>query len=172
MQIEPLLKFIDKINEWAGRIVSYAVLYMVFTFCYEVVMRYVVNSPTIWVLEINQYVLCGYVALTGGYTMLHNSHVNVEIVYDKFSPRRKAWVSIMTSFCFFAVTITLLWKSGIMALDAWEVSETSYSLLAAPLFPAKVCIPIGAFLLLLQGIAKLIRDILFLAKGAKPAPHA
>ena len=172
MQIENFLKYIDKLNEWVGRIVSYAVLFMVFTLCYEVFFRYVLNLPTIWVLEINQYVLCAYVALTGGYVMLYNSHVNVEILYEKFSPRTKAFINVLTSVFFFTVVIALLWKSSIMALEAWETSEESYSMLAAPLFPAKVTVPIGAFLMLLQGIAKLIRDIRTLVQGSAPSPHA
>lgn len=172
MQIENFLKYIDKLNEWVGRIVSYAVLFMVFTLCYEVFFRYVLNLPTIWVLEINQYVLCAYVALTGGYVFLYNSHVNVEILYERFSPRTKALVNVITSVFFFAVVITLIWKGGTMALEAWETSEESYSMLAAPLFPAKVTVPIGAFLLLLQGTAKLIRDIRTLVQGTTPSPHA
>jgi TRAP-type mannitol/chloroaromatic compound transport system permease small subunit len=172
MQIEKFLKYIDKLNEWVGRIVSYAVLFMVFTLCYEVFFRYVLNLPTIWVLEINQYVLCAYVALTGGYVLLYNSHVNVEILYERFSPKTKALVNVITSVFFFAVVITLLWKGGIMALEAWEISEESYSMLAAPLFPAKVTVPIGAFLMLLQGTAKLIRDIRTLVQGPAPSPHA
>jgi TRAP-type mannitol/chloroaromatic compound transport system permease small subunit len=172
MQIENFLKYIDKLNEWVGRIVSYAVLFMVFTLTYEVFFRYVLNLPTIWVLEINQYVLCAYVALSGGYIMLHNSHVNVEILYEKFSPRTKALVNVLTSVFFFTVVIALLWKSSTMALEAWETSEESYSMLAAPLFPAKVTVPIGAFLMLLQGVAKLIRDIGTLVRGTVPSPHA
>jgi TRAP-type mannitol/chloroaromatic compound transport system permease small subunit len=172
MQIENFLKYIDKLNEWVGRIVSYAVLFMVFTLVYEVFFRYVLNLPTIWVLEINQYVLCAYVALSGGYIMLYNSHVNVEILYEKFSPRTKALVNVLTSVFFFTVVIALLWKSSIMALEAWETSEESYSMLAAPLFPAKVTVPIGAFLMLLQGVAKLIRDIGTLVRGTTPSPHA
>lgn len=156
---------------------SYAILFIIFTLCYEVFFRYLLNLPTIWVLEINQYMLCAYVALTGGYVMRYKSHINVEILYEKWSPRTKAWVSVITSVCFFTVIITLLWKSGVMALEAWETSEESYSMLAFPLFPAKVTVPIGALLMLLQGIANLIRDIRTLTQGdtttsnAQPAKH-
>jgi len=169
MQIQRILKYIDLVNEWTGRIVSYAILFMMFTFCYEVFARYVFNSPTIWVLEINQYVMCAYIALTGGYVMSHNAHVNVEIFYEKFSPKRKALVNIVTSVCFYAVVLILLWKSGIMAWESWTSNEESFSIVPFPLFPAKVTIPIGAFLILLQGTAKLIREVIFLAGGDKPS---
>jgi len=139
------------------------------TLCYEVAMRYLFNSPTIWVLEVNQYMLCAYVALTGGYIMRHNSHVNIEIFYEKFSPRRKAWVNLMSSVCFFTVTIVLLWKSGIMAWESWMSQEQSFSILPAPLWPSKLAIPIGAFLILIQGLAKLTREVAYLITGQKPA---
>ena len=62
-----------------------AEFFMMLTMSYEVFARYLFNRPTIWVLEVNQYILCFYVALTGGYCMLHDVHVNVEIIYEKFS---------------------------------------------------------------------------------------
>ena len=164
MQIENFLKLIDKTNEWTGRIVSYLAIFMMLSLTYEVVVRYLFNMPTIWVLEINQYALCIYVALAGGFTAINNGHVNVEILYEKFSPRRKAIVNIATSICFFAVLLVLIWKSGAVAWEAWETKETSFSLLAAPLYPAKAAIPIGAFLFLLQQMTNLIRDIAFLVR--------
>lgn len=172
MQIERFLKYIDKTNEWTGRIVAYLVLYMMFTLVYEVVARYVFNAPTLWALELNQYALCIYVALSGGYVALYGQHVNVEIFYEKFSPKRKALIDILTSVCVYMVLLTLLWKSGYIAWETWESKETSYSLLAAPLFPAKVAIPIGALLFLLQITAKLIRDIIFLTTGKSLADDA
>lgn len=165
MLIERLLIFIDAVNEWTGRIIAYLALFMMFTIVYEVFMRYVFNMPTIWVLEVNQYVLCAYAALAGGYTMLHKGHVNVEILYEKFSPKRKALINICSSVCFYAVVLILLWKSGFIAWEAWETQESSYSMLDAPLWPAKMAIPVGAFLLLLQGTANLIRDLIFLLTG-------
>lgn len=165
MGIERYLKVIDKINDWSGRIAAYAVLYIMATLAYEVVARYVFNAPTIWVYEINAYVFCFYTALAGGYVMLQNAHVNVEILYEKFSPRKKSLINVLTSVCFFSVIITLIWKSGFAAWESWEAKEESFSLLASPIYPSKMIIPVGAFLFLLQGIAKLIRDIITLIQG-------
>lgn len=169
MEIERFLKYIDKTNEWAGRIAAYSVLYIMLTLTYEVFARYIFNAPTIWVYEINAYAFCFYTSLAGGYVMLYNAHVNVEIFYEKFSPRRKRLVNVLTSVCFFSVIITLIWKSGFAAWESWEAREESFSLLASPIYPSKMIIPIGATLFLLQGTAKLIRDIILLVKGETPS---
>jgi TRAP-type mannitol/chloroaromatic compound transport system permease small subunit len=112
---------------------------------------------------------CFYTALAGGYVMLFNAHVNVEILYEKFSPQKKRLINVITSVCFFSVIITLLWKSGYAAWESWEAKEESFSLLASPIYPSKIIIPIGAFLFLLQGTAKFIRDLILLFKKEVPA---
>lgn len=158
-QIEPILSVIDTINDYVGRIVSYFVLFMMVTIVFEVIARYFFDAPTIWVMEINQYLLCGYIALAGGYTFLYGAHVNVDIVYQRFGVRIRAFLDILTSVFFFMFIIVLIWKGWEIAYEAWKYSEHSESLLAAPLFPSKIVIPLGGFLILLQGIAKLLRDI-------------
>lgn len=163
--LEQSLKWIDTINEWMGRIVSYAVLIMTFSVTFEVIARYFFNRPTIWSMEINQYLLCAYIALAGGYTLLHGAHVNVEIFYSRFTPKRQAIIDLFTSVFFFLVIGVLIWKSGGAAWETFEYNEHSDSLLGAPLFPSKVVIPIGGVLFLLQGLAKLVRDFLIVFNG-------
>ena len=169
MGIERFLKYIDKTNLWAGRIASYLALYIMFALVYEVIARYIFNSPTIWVYELNAYAFCFYCALSGGFVMLNNAHINVEILYEKFSPRRKLLIDVVTSVCFFSVIGILLWKSGLTAWESWEAKEESFSLLSSPIYPSKIIIPIGAALFLLQGTAKFIRDVIKLVKGDTPS---
>ncbi|MDA8142239.1 MAG: TRAP transporter small permease, partial [Desulfobacteraceae bacterium] len=107
-------------------------------------MRYIFNAPTIWVYELNAYVFCFYVAFAGGYVALFNAHINVEIIYDKFKPKNKRLINVLTSVCFFTVMLTLIWKSGYAAWESWEAKEESFSLLASPIYPSKIVIPIGA----------------------------
>lgn len=169
MGIERFLKVIDNMSEWSGRIASYAVLYIMLTLAYEVVARYVFNAPTIWVYEINEYVFCLYVAFSGAFVMLHDSHTNVDILYQKFSPKLKLLINIFAGLCFYSVIGVLLWKSAFMAWESWEFREESFSLLASPIYPAKMVVPIGTVLFLLQGTAKFIRDVTKLITGNVPA---
>jgi len=168
--LEQVLRIIDLINEWAGRLFSYLALWMMVSVTYEVVARYIFNRPTVWSMEINQYTLCGYIALTGGYVLLHGNHVTVDIVVEHFGARTRALLDLLTSSAFFSFILVLIWTSGIVASEAWEYREHSETLLAMPLFPSKVVIPIGGALLLLQGVAKFARDIRVVVSGTKKEP--
>jgi TRAP-type mannitol/chloroaromatic compound transport system permease small subunit len=171
-RVERVLSVIDVINEQVGRLTAYVAVFMVLSVVYEVIARYLFNSPTIWSMEINQYLLCGYTALAGGYALVYRSHVNVDILHQRFGVRTRAFLDILTSLFFFLFIIVLIWKSGAMAWEAWEYNEHSETLLEAPLFPAKVVIPLGGLLILLQGLGKLIRDVRVLITGIEEAPRA
>ena len=99
---------IDRFNEEIGRYVAYWAVIAVFVYYYEVVARYVFNSPTNWVHESMflmfgmQYLLCG------AYAYREESHVRVDIFYSRFSPRGKAIADIITSVLFFIFTLTML----------------------------------------------------------------
>ena len=167
MRFKRLFSIIDSINENAGRLIAYIVLFMTFSVVFEVIARYIFNRPTIWSMEINQYLLCIYTSIAGGYALLHKSHVNVDIIYGRFGVRTRAVVDIFTSFFFFAFIFILIWKSWGMAKEAWVYNEHSESLLAAPLFPSKIAIPLGGLLILLQGLAKFLRDLGNLVTGTE-----
>jgi TRAP-type mannitol/chloroaromatic compound transport system permease small subunit len=123
-------------------------------------------------MEINQYMLCWYTALAGGYILLNKSHVNVDIIFQFLKPKTQALLNVLTSAFFFSFIGILIWKSGAMAWETLEYWEKSESLLAFPLFPVKAAVPVGAGLLFLQGIAKLIRDIRTLSTGIEEAKTA
>jgi len=161
---------IDWVNEQSGRLVSFLAAFMMFSVVYEVIARYIFNRPTIWAMEVNQYLLCGYTALAGGYALLYKSHVNVDILHQRFGVRTRAFLDILTSLFFFTFIFVLIWKSGAMAWETWVYDEHSESLLAAPLFPSKVVIPVGGLLILFQGLAKIIRDLKTLVTGIEEIP--
>ncbi len=167
--IRLLIKGIDRLNDGIGKMVSCLVIIMMFSVVYEVVMRYFFKSPTVWSGEVNQYLLCAYTALAGGYALLHGAHVAVDVLYERFSPKKRLLIDIFTAFFAFWFMYLLLRTSGEIAWEAWVESELSENLLfEVPLFPIKVTIPIGAALFLLQLAAKLVRDIEKLVAIYKP----
>ena len=164
------LNFVDAFNDRLGRILSYAVLLMFVLVLSEVIRRYVFNSPTVWGTELTQLTFGLYSVLAGGYILRWGGHVHVDILYDRFSPRLKALADILTSMLFFAFAGMLLIYGGILAWDSISIWERSASAWGQPLWPFKLMIPVGAFLILLQGIVKLIRDVLILINpGAESA---
>jgi TRAP-type mannitol/chloroaromatic compound transport system permease small subunit len=146
----------------AGSFVAYWAVIAVFIYYYEVLARYVFNAPTNWAHE-GMFLMFGMqYLLAGGYAYREESHVRVDVLYEKRSVRTKAIIDLVTSVFFFIFVLALVWTGAIFALDAIQVQETTLNEWGIQYWPVKLAIPLGGFLLLLQGIAKLIRDILYL----------
>lgn len=160
-----ILSFIDNLNDWIGKILSYGSFLMFILVLTEVIRRYFFNSPTVWANELTQLIFGTYVILSGGYILRWGGHVNVDIFYSALSDRWKAALDIATFIVFFLFCGMLLYYGGELAWESLSTFEHSQSAWNPPLYPFKLCIPIAAILLLLQGIAKLIRDIVTLVKG-------
>ncbi len=155
----PFTRWVDKINRWVGNYVAYWAVIAVFIYYYEVIARYVFNAPTNWAHE-GMFLMFGMqYLLAGGYALLEDSHVRVDVLYENCSFRTKAIIDIVTSVFFFIFAGALLvtgWIFLVDAIDVWEVSFTEW---AIQYWPVKATIFIGALLIILQGISKLATDI-------------
>jgi TRAP-type mannitol/chloroaromatic compound transport system permease small subunit len=170
----PFTDWIDRINTQAGVFVAYWAVIAVFVYYYEVMARYVFNSPTNWVHE-SMFLMFGMqYMLSGAYAYREDQHVRVDVVYAQFSVRGKAIADIVTSVFFFIFTLTLLWTGYRFAADAVNNHETSFTEWGIQYWPVKLSIPIGAVLIVLQGLSKLIKDILIVRGSVQPpaAPTA
>jgi TRAP-type mannitol/chloroaromatic compound transport system permease small subunit len=159
------LKTIDRISEQSGKAVSFLIVLLVFVILYEIFARYLFNSPTIWAHEIAQMIYGAYVILLGAYVLQRKGHVNVDILYNRFRPRTRAIIDLFTWLLFFYFCGLLLLKGGEMAWDSLKVLETEPTSFAPPVYPIKMMIPLGALLILLQGLAKFIRDLTLAITG-------
>lgn len=157
--MEKFFSWIDRLNIFIGTLVSYFIILLVGVILYEIFFRYALNSPTIWAHEVSQMIYGAYVILLGGFLQQRDGHVNVEILYLKFKPRTRAVINLFTWILFFIFCGTLMIKGGKMAWDSFMFRETDATSFAPPVYPIKMMIPLGAFLLLLQGLAKYVRDI-------------
>ena len=153
------LRLIDWINAQIGKILSYFMLLIFGLMMMEVVRRYLFNAPTVWAGELTQMLFGAYVILCGGFILASGGHVNVDILYSRLSQKTKAGLDIFTSILFFLFCGMLLIYGGSLAWDSLSRFEHSQSAWNPPLYPAKLMIPLAALLLMLQGLAKLIRDI-------------
>ncbi|KFE36321.1 TRAP transporter small permease subunit [Thioclava atlantica] len=113
--------WIDRLSLFCGEFVSYWAVIAVFVYYYEVIARYVFNSPTNWAHEAMYLMFGMQYLIAGAYAMLTESHVRVDIFYAPMSRRRKAWVDLGTSIFFFIFAGTLLFTSWIFAMDAIAV---------------------------------------------------
>ena len=156
---------VDWVNEWIGKILYPLMLLICIVVFIEVLMRSFFNKPIIWSFETTQFLFISCTLLAGGHIYLKNGHIAVDIFYSKFSRRGKVFVSIIT-FPFFLLYIGSMVYFGFQfSYDSLMKLERTGSVWDPFVFPIKFTIPIGASLLLLQGIVKLIRDISSIRKG-------
>lgn len=158
---------ITAVNEWVGRWVSYLVWPMFVLMFLEVVFRYGLRRPTVWTNELTQMLFGAYAVLSGGYLIARGGHVNVDILYSRLSRRARALCDVLTSGAFFIFAGTVLYFGATMAYDSLSRLEHSQSAWNPPLYPVKLTIPIGALLLLLQGLAKFLNDLMVLVRGER-----
>ena len=152
-------KIIAHINGLAGELVAYWSVIAVFVYYYEVMARYVFNSPTNWAHE-SMFLMFGMqYLLAGGFVMREGAHVRVDVIYNRLPNRGKAMVDVLTSVFFFIFTLTLLYTGWTFFHDSYTVSEVSFTEWAIQYWPIKFSLPLGAALLTLQGISQLIKDI-------------
>jgi len=160
--LRAFLKFIDAVNDRVGNLLSYFLFFFFVLLLMEVILRYFFNSPTVWANELAQMLFGAYAILAGGYILRTGGHVNVDILYSRLSRKQRAVLDIVTSSLFFLFCGMLLVYGGSLAWDSLARFEHSQSAWNPPLYPAKLMIPLAAILLMLQGLTKLIRDILIL----------
>jgi TRAP-type mannitol/chloroaromatic compound transport system permease small subunit len=161
-----IVKKIDIFSEWCGRIFSWFIVAVILLSVFEVFTRRILGKPTIWTHETLSYLFCGSIMLTMAYTLRHKQHVAVDLIYGRFTPKTKAILDIITFIFFLGLFSTIfLWKGIIFAATSWAMWERTPSAFNFYVFPAKTLLPIGVFLLLVQGLSDFIKNIVFVAKG-------
>ena len=154
-----LARAVTRLNIWIGKIAAWLIVPIFVLLMADVIMRYLVGSAAIWTAEFAQLIFGAYAVIAGGYLLVERAHVNVDIIYGKFSRANKAVVDLATSFLFFLFLAVLIWQGVDMAWDSAAKFERSSSLWNPHIWPVKVVIPVAAVLLLLQGFVRLASDI-------------
>ena len=162
----PAARALDWITERSGEFVAWWTVLSVFVYYYEVIVRFVFNSPTNWVHE-SMFLMFGMQYLiAGAYALKVDAHVRVDVFYVKFSDRGKAAADVLTSVFFFIFTGTMLATGWIFVSDATRLGEVSFTEWGIQVWPIKAAIPIGALVLMLQGLSKVIKDLKILTAKA------
>ncbi len=154
-----MTRAIDWISEHSGMFVGFWTINAVFVYAFEVIARYLFNSPTIWVHE-SAFLLFGMQYLiSGAYAYLHGSHVAVDIIYNKFPERGRYGLDIFTSIFSFIFFITLVGTSWRFAIDSIAMNERTVETWQITYGPVKMMMFIGGVLLILALVSKLYKDI-------------
>lgn len=170
-----LIKFIhftDTLNDWVGKIFGFLVYPTMLVLVYEVIMRYGFNRPTIWAHETSCMLYGAHFVLGGAYALRWGAFVNVEAFYVLFSPRARAVIDLFTWTLFYAFVGTLFWFSLPWAWESLRMMEYSNSTWGPYVWQIKLTIPAAAFLVLLQGMTKTIKDLHLALTGRELLPSA
>ena len=165
-----LSRLIDRVSERVGRTVLWLVLVAVLISAANATVRKVFNYSSNSFLEIQWYLFSVIFLFCAGYTLKHNEHVRIDIILGHLSARTRASIDIFGTLFFLLPMATLImWLSWPVFVDAWERHEVSTNAGGLIIWPARLMVPVGFFLLIIQGISELIKRIAFL-KGMIPDP--
>lgn len=166
----PISHAIDALNERVGRTVLWLVLVMVLVSASNASARYLFNlSSNAW-LELQWYLFAAVFLLCAGYTLLHNAHIRIDVVSSRLTRRAQAWIDVFgTLFFLLPVSLYIMCLAWPIFVNAWVSGEMSSNAGGLIRWPARLIVPVGFFLLSLQGVSELIKRIAFL-KGLIPDP--
>ena len=159
-----MLKVIDSISDWSGKIISYIFYAGIVILLYEVIARYFFSSPTTWAQGMTERVFGTYFIISGAYCAHHKAHIRVDIIYNRLSPNAKAVLDIVDSLLLLLVASVMLVWGFQFAWTSVINLENSLPPFEVPIYPLKLMIPIAALLLLLQGLVDLYRNSLVLIR--------
>lgn len=165
--MKKLLTIIDAISIWTGKVTSWLILIVVAIVIYEIAMRYLFHLPTLWVSE-SMVFGCGVTYVLGSaWSLQENRHVKIDLIYGRLTLRQRAVIDSIT-FPFFILYLgVFFWAAANYAWRSILVGETAGSAWDPPIYPIKMALAIGVALLLLQGMAKFIRDLHLAIKGCE-----
>ena len=158
------LHTIDRISEWSGKLFAWFLLVVMIIIGFEIVMRIFGNSQ-VWVFDVTLF-LAGSVYVVGGaYTLLRNRHVKMDVLYVRLSPRMQALLDLITVPGFIIFCGILLWQGGLRAIESFGMRERLITGFMPIVWPVRFTVPLGGLLILLQGMAKFIRDFHMVVRG-------
>ncbi len=153
------IRTVDWVSDRLGLMLSVLLPVMVLVLTYEVVARYVFKNPTVWAYDMAIFMF-GYTGLLcGAHLLRRKEHINVDLVYERLSPRKRAILDSITGLLFFFFIVLVIIYSSKTAFFALKMGQKTATEWAPPVGHFKLMIPVGAFLLLLQGFANWIRSL-------------
>jgi TRAP-type mannitol/chloroaromatic compound transport system permease small subunit len=164
------LYFIDSLSAWIGKSFAWLIIVLTLGVSYEVFVRYALRAPTTWAFDFSYITYGALFLMAGAYTLSRNGHVRGDVIYRLWPVRMQATVDLILYVLFYFPAVLALMYSGWffakMSVGFREVSI--FSPAGVPVFPLKALIPVAGCILLLQGIAEVIRCVLCIKNGSWP----
>ena len=171
MSATRFIRAVDQVSYWSGKTFAWLIMALTFVVAIEVFKRYILNAPTAWIFDFNNMLYGALFMLCGAYTLAQAGHVRADFVYVYMKPRGQASLDLILYLLFFIpCMIGLIYAGGGFAADSWRIGEHStVTAEGPPVYHIKAVIPIAGVLVLLQGLAEIVRCVVCLRTGAWPA---
>ena len=150
---------VDYICERVGRFVMYGIFLMMFLLILSFITRNIINFPLMWIIEMAQFTITAYYLLGGGYSMLTDDHVRMDMFYGRLSKKGKAKMDIFTSFFLIFYLAILFFGSITSLIYTLETKQKLFTAWAPYVWPIKSLMLIGILLMLLQAFSSLFKNI-------------
>jgi TRAP-type mannitol/chloroaromatic compound transport system permease small subunit len=171
MSAQRFLHTIDAISTWVGKAAAWLIIGLMLLVCVEVFKRYILNAPTAWIFDADNMLYGSLFMLAGAYTLAQNAHVRGDFLYSSMRPRTQAGLDLVLYIVFFLPGIAaLIYAGSDYAADSWRIAEHSnVTADGPPVYHFKTVIPIAGALVMLQGLAEIVRCVVCLQTGAWPS---
>ena len=165
------ISFADHLSTSVGKAFSWCIVILMGGTCYEVVMAYAFNAPTLWNFDFSLQMYGAIFMMAGAYTLSTEAHVRGDVIYRLFPTKVQGWIDLVLYFIFFFPGVIALAVYGYdYAALAWKIKETSWNSPAQiQIYMAKSLIPLSGTLLVIQGISEVFRSIICIQTGHWPA---
>jgi TRAP-type C4-dicarboxylate transport system permease small subunit len=143
VKLRRVLAVLDSISNWSARLVCMVTLIMMAVLLREIVGRYFFNAPSGWANEVNEYLLCFLTMLGGGYCVLTDAHIRVDILWQRFGFKTQSAVELATAIFPIAFLGIITWIGSVDSFEALVENKRSMSIMAMPLWPSMLAVPLG-----------------------------
>jgi TRAP-type mannitol/chloroaromatic compound transport system permease small subunit len=170
MDVQAFLFTIDRISSWSGKIFAWLICILSMVVGVEVFKRYILNAPTAWIFDLDAMLYGTLFMMCGAYALAQNAHVRGDFLYGSMRPRTQAGLDLALYILFFLPGILALVYAGYgFAELSWRINEHSnVTADGPPIWQFKMVIPIAGALVMIQGVAEIIRCIVCLRTGEWP----
>jgi TRAP-type mannitol/chloroaromatic compound transport system permease small subunit len=166
MTLQKLLHGVDAVSTWIGKAFAWLIVALMLLVCIEVFKRYILNMPSDWMLDVSNMFYGTLFMMCGAYTLAQDGHVRGDFLYGSWPPRRQAAVDLVLYVLFFLPGIlALTWAGWTYFGESLRMHETTFNATPLPIYPFKLIIPLAGAVVLLQGLAEILRCLVCLRTG-------
>jgi TRAP-type mannitol/chloroaromatic compound transport system permease small subunit len=166
MSTQRILHTADHISTWVGKAAAWLIIALMLLVCAEVFKRYILNMPTAWIFDVNNMLYGTLFMLGGAYTLAHDGHVRGDFFYGNMQPRTQARIDFLMYLLFFIPGIAALtWAGWTYFQDSLGMREQTFNATPIPLYPFKFIIPVAGAIVLMQGLAEMLRCLVCMRTG-------